>query len=65
MHKIFENKNNNTIKKAEEVEKQQKDARRAFIKKAAYVAPTLIALGALTKASDAHSFETPPSAPQF
>lgn len=65
MRKILENKNSNTIKKAENIEEQKKSARRAFIKKAAYVAPTLIALGTLTKGTDAHSFETPPSAPEW
>ncbi len=40
--------------------------RRAFMKKAAYVAPTLIALGALTRPTDAKAgFGKPPSGPTW
>ena len=40
--------------------------RRSFLKKAAYVAPTLIALGALTRPTDAKAgFGRPPSGPNW
>ena len=42
------------------------EARRTFIKKAAYVAPTLLALGALTRPTDAKAgFGKPPSGPTW
>jgi len=40
------------------------NSRRNFIKKAAYAAPTLLALGALTRPIDAKAgFDNPPSGP--
>ncbi len=46
-------------------EKLQVD-RRAFMKKAVYAAPTLVALGALTRPTDAKAgFGKPPSGPNW
>lgn len=40
--------------------------RRSFLKKAKYVAPTLVALGALTKPTESKAgFGPPPSGPGF
>ena len=51
----------NNVKKTE-----QNSARRTFIKKAVYVAPTLMALGSLTRPKDAKAgFTAPPSAPDW
>ena len=49
----------------EDVNKEQ-ESRRSFMKKAAYVAPTLVALGALTRPTDAKAgFGKPPSGPTW
>lgn len=57
--------NDNTLNSEEKVIKQTDGVnRRSFIKKAVYVAPTLLALGSLTRATDAKAdFGPPPSAP--
>ena len=48
------------------VEKKVQTDRRSFIKKAAYVTPTLLALGALTRPTDAKAgFGKPPSGPTW
>lgn len=47
-------------------EKSIQNDRRTFIKKAAYVAPTLIALGVLSRPTDAKAgFGRPPSGPTW
>ena len=51
--------------KVEQEMSQQTTSRRSFIKKAAYVAPTLIALGTLTRPSDAKAGPRPPSGPAW
>ena len=49
----------------EEVNKEQ-ESRRTFMKKAAYAAPTLVALGALTRPTDAKAgVDKPPSGPEW
>ena len=54
------------VKKETKKEVQSVNSRRDFIKKAAYVAPTLIALGALTRPTDAKAgFGKPPSGPEW
>jgi len=46
--------------------KEKQVSRRNFIKKAVYVAPTLIALGSLTRPTDAEAgFGRPPSGPTW
>ena len=55
-------------KKEKEMEvtvKHVNNARRGFLKSAAYAAPTIVALGALTKPTDAKAFTKPPSAPNW
>ena len=47
-------------------EQNVQNDRRTFIKKAAYVAPTLMALGALSRPTDAKAgFGKPPSGPTW
>ena len=47
-------------------EQEVQTDRRSFIKKAAYVAPTLLALGTLTRPTDAKAgFGKPPSGPTW
>ena len=43
-------------------DKMQKE-RRSFLRKTAYAAPSLIALGQLARPNSAKAFGTPPSAP--
>ena len=61
-------KNNNDfddVQKTEQIMSQQNNSRRTFIKKAVYVAPTLIALGALTRPTETKALPgPPPSGPQ-
>ena len=54
-------------KEIEIVKNSVNDARRDFLKRAAYAAPTVVALGALTKPteSEAGSLGKPPSAPTW
>ena len=53
------------MQKKSQAEKQNKD-RRAFIKKAVYAAPTLIALGALIRPTEVKArFGRPPSGPAW
>ena len=50
----------------EEVESLEKDARRSFLKKAVYAAPTIVALGALMKPTESKAgFGKPPSGPNW
>ena len=59
-------KNMNNVKSVDRKQCTLLNARRAFIKKAAYVAPTLVALGALTRPTDAKAgFGKPPSGPNW
>ena len=45
-------------------DERSENSRRGFLKKAAYVAPTLISLGTLLRTTDAKAdFGPPPSAP--
>ncbi len=54
------------VKSVEHAASQQTNSRRAFMKKAAYAAPTLVALGALTRPTDAKAgFGKPPSGPTW
>jgi len=39
--------------------------RRGFLKKAVYAAPTIVALGALTKPTESEAFGKPPSGPTW
>ena len=53
-------------KPTEQTEQNAISSRRTFIKKAAYAAPTLLALGALTRPTDAKAgFGKPPSGPTW
>ena len=53
-------------KEIEIVNNKVNDARRIFLKKAAYAAPTIVALGALTKPTESEAGHgLPPSAPAF
>ena len=53
-------------KEIEIVKNSVSDARRDFLKKAAYAAPTIVALGALTKPTESEAgFERPSSAPNW
>jgi len=46
-------------------DERSENERRSFLKKAAYVAPTLISLGTLLRTTDAKAdFGPPPSAPR-
>jgi len=47
----------------QEVEKKRQDARRGFLKKAVYAAPTIVVMGALLKPKEANAFGGPPSDP--
>ena len=61
-------KNSDTeiVKSTEKELDKTVQARRTFIKKAAYVAPTLLALGTLTRPTDAKAgFGKPPSGPAW
>jgi len=62
-------KNNSTSELIEPTEKKLEEvveSRRTFIKKAAYAAPTLLALGSLTRPTDAKAgFGKPPSGPTW
>ena len=54
------------IKPTEQTEQNTIPSRRLFIKKAAYAAPTLLALGSLTRPTDAKAgFGKPPSGPDW
>ncbi len=56
----------NNIDTTQNTSKEKQVSRRTFIKKAAYVAPTLIALGSLTRPTDAEAgFGRPPSGPSW
>jgi len=47
-------------------EKEELQSRRSFMKKAAYAAPTLVALGTLTRPTEAKAgFGKPPSGPNW
>ena len=47
-------------------EKNVNDERRSFLKKAVYAAPTIVALGALTKPTESKAgFGKPPSGPTW
>jgi len=47
-------------------EMKELESRRSFMKKAAYAAPTLVALGTLTRPTDAKAgFNKPPSGPNW
>ena len=53
-------------KKRSSASQKTETDRRSFIKKAAYVAPTLLALGALSRPTDAKAgFGKPPSGPTW
>ena len=56
-----------TTKPTEQSEQNATSSRRSFMKKAVYVAPTLLALGALTRPTDAKAanFGRPPSGPTW
>ena len=60
-------KKENTIKLPSEHQQLKDSSRRGFLKKAAYAAPTIVALGALTKPtqSEAAGFGPPPSGPEW
>ena len=60
-----ENNTNIDNVKIAEKEMSQHSSRRTFIKKVAYVAPTLIALGGLTRPTDAKAGPRPPSGPTW
>ncbi len=52
--------------KNQEVKTTEENARRGFLKRAAYAAPTIVALGALTKPTESKAgFGKPPSAPNW
>ncbi len=56
--------NHKTYKNIKSSIDKSQESRRTFIKKAVYVAPTLIVLGTLTRPTDAKAdFGPPPSAP--
>jgi len=56
----------NDINTTKNTPKEKQVSRRTFIKKAAYIAPTLIALGSLTRPTDAEAgFGPPPSGPTW
>ena len=53
-------------KPTEQTEQNATSSRRTFMKKAAYAAPTLLALGSLTRPTDAKAgFGKPPSGPDW
>lgn len=52
-------------KEIEIVKNSVNDARRGFLKRDAYAAPTVVALGALTKPTESEAFTKPPSAPNW
>ena len=59
-------KKTNDINTTKNTPKDEQVSRRTFIKKAVYVAPTLIALGSLTRPTDAEAgFGKPPSGPTW
>ena len=51
--------------KIEIVNNSVNDARRGFLKKAAYAAPTVVILGALTKPTESNGAGLPPSGSVF
>lgn len=56
----------NNINTTKSTPKEKQVSRRTFIKKATYIAPTLIALGSLTRPTDAKAgFGRPPSGPTW
>ena len=60
------NSTSELIEPTEENLEEAVEARRTFIKKAAYVAPTLLVLGSLTRPTDAKAgFGKPPSGPTW
>jgi len=61
-------KKENTIKLPSEHQQLKDSSRRGFLKKAAYAAPTIVALGALTKPTEAEASvagKRPPSGPTW
>ena len=56
-------KKENTIKLPSEHQHLKDSSRRGFFKKAAYAAPTVVALGALMKPTESKAFPKPPSGP--
>jgi len=59
-------KKTNDIDTTKNTPPEKQVSRRTFIKKAVYVAPTLIALGSLTRPTDAEAaFGRPPSGPAW
>jgi len=53
-------------KEIEAAEVSQNDARRTFLKKAVYAAPTVVALGTLLKPTESKAgYDKPPSAPNW
>ena len=60
-------KNKNTTKLPSEHQHLKDSSRRGFLKKAAYTAPTIVALGALTKPIEtkAAGFGKPPTGPTW
>jgi len=61
-----ENSYHNHFFAPEKNKKEELENRRSFIKKAAYAAPTLVALGTLTRPTEAKAgFGKPPSGPNW
>jgi len=61
-----ENSYNNHSFTPEKNKKEELESRRSFMKKAAYAAPTLVALGTLTRPTEAKAgFGKPPSGPNW
>ena len=59
-------KKTNDIDTTKNTSQEKPVSRRTFIKKAVYAAPTLIALGSLTRPTDAKAgFGRPPSGPAW
>ena len=57
---------NHTADTKKQVESDTNSSRRTFIKKAAYIAPSLIILGTLSRPTDANArFGRPPSGPAW